>query len=283
MDVPMPLSLIAFLFLVGGVFSAPAARAGALRIALPDSAVVRGDSIILADLLPLGTPSFLKDATKNVNLGKAPQGRLTRRLSRSVVLAALSANGLEKFTLEIPEFITLRRATHLVTRSEILAAIRQAESEHPDFPELRLEDISFDPVVLPDRPSQLEVTNATYDELIGRARFRLRSKSAPEVRPFYVTAQLPMDSFSSSFSSLHISMSQHVVPASAAPAAKSPVLVDPTRLARLHLHSSVANIYLQVKPLQRGHLGEIIRVRLPSNGKTLRAQVMEGGSLDAVL
>lgn len=282
---PMRLALISFLCLIGSSFSAPDACAGVLRIALPDSAVVRGDSIVLGDLLPVDAPRLLRDAAKNVNLGKSPQGGLSRRLSRSVVLAALMANRLEDFTFEIPEFITLRRATHLVTRDEVLVAIRHAlaASEHADFTQLRPEDISFDPVALPDRASQLEVTGITYDEFIGRVRFRLRSKSAPEVRPFYVTAQLPTHSSPNSFSLLHASTPPRLSPESATLASESPILVDPTRLARLHLHSSDANIFLDVRPLQRGRLGEVIRVRVPSNGRTFRAQVMQGGALDAIL
>jgi hypothetical protein len=276
------ISLLLVLFL-GSVSLTPDARAGALRITLLDGAVVRGDSIVLADLLPVDTPRLLRDAAENVNLGRSPQSGLYRRLARSAVLWVLAANGVEASAFVIPEFITVRRATHVVTRGEVLAAIRQAlaKSELPNFPSLQPDDVSFDPIALPDQASHLEVTEITYDEFIGRARFRLRVISAPEVHPFYVTAILPFGSTINP-SSLRGAVAAHTS-SSSSTSPDSPVLLDPGRLARLHLHSSNANIFLDVRPLQRGHLGEIIRVRFPSNGRTFRARVTEGGSLDAVL
>jgi flagella basal body P-ring formation protein FlgA len=59
------------------------------------------------------------------------------------------------------------------------------------------------------------------------------------------------------------------------------VLVDPRQFARLHLSSPSARMLLVVRPLQRGHLGETIRVRLLSSGKTLQARVAGKDSLEA--
>jgi hypothetical protein len=256
------------------------AQAGTLRIPLLDATEVHGDVILLADLLPKDVPRFLREAAGKVSLGMAPQNGTSRRLSRLSVLAAVMANGFQASEFQIPESMTVQRASHSVTREEAFDAIRLALLKSNDLavPDFLPEDLSFSAVQLPNRASQLAVTDFAFDEFIGRARFRLSSLSAPDVHPFYVTAQFS--------SRLAAAQSAFILGRNASPVATSelsPVLVKPGRLARLRLHSSNSNIFLQVQPLQPGHLGEVIRVRMPSNGKTLRARVLEGGALDAAL
>jgi len=270
--------VLALLLLFCGITVVPGASAGTLHIALLDAVAVNGDVILLADLLPNDVPSFLRQATKKTSLGMAPQTGTSRRLTRLSVLAAVMASGFQPSEFQIPEVMTVQRASHSVTRDEAFVAIRQAlaKGNSPALPDFKPQDLSFSAVQLPDQASQLAVTDVAFDEFIGRARFRLWSSSAPAVHPFYVTAQL-----SSRLAAVQsASILGHSTGSIATPQ-PSPILVQPGRLARLRLHSSNSNIFLQVQPLQPGHLGEIIRVRMPSNGKTLRARVLEGGALDA--
>jgi len=271
---------LALLLLFCGTSVVPAAHAGALRIALLDGAEVHGDVILLADLLPKDVPRFLREAAEKISLGMAPQNGTSRRLSRSSVLAAVIVNGFEASAFQIPDSMTVQRASHSVTRDEAFAAIRQAlaKSKGPALPDFQPEDLSFSAVLLPDQASRLAVTEVSFDEFIGRARFRLWSTSAPAVHPFYVTAQPSSRPVAASFASIPAHNAGSI-----AISTPSPVLVGPGRSARLHLHSSNSNIFLEVKPLQPGRLGEIIRVRLPGNGRTFRARVLEGGDLDAAL
>ncbi len=269
---------LALLLLLCGASAVPGARAGTLRIALLDGAEVHGDVILLADLLPKDVPHFLRDIAGKISLGASPQIGSSRSLSRSIVLAAVVANGLHPSEFQIPEVMTVNQPSHLVTREEAFAAIRKALAHHKDAALMAFqpEDLSFSAVQLPDQASQLAVTEVAFDEFIGRARFRLWSTSAPAIHPFYVTAQL---------SSRPAAIPSTSIPArntgSTAISAASPVLVEPGRSARLRLHSSNSSIFLEVRPLQRGRLGEIIRVRLPANGRTFRARVLESGDLDA--
>jgi hypothetical protein len=268
---------LALLLLLHSVSLISGAHAGTLRIALLDGAEVRGDVILLADLLPKDVPHFLRDIAGKISLGAAPQNGTSRSFSRSIVLAAVLANGLQPSEFQIPDVITVNRTSHLVTRDEAFAAIRKALTNNKDAAllDFQPEDLSFSAVQLPDQASQLAVTDIAFDEFIGRARFRLSSTSFPAVHPFYVTAQLSrMPVAIPSAISAHGSQAGTISPA-------SPVLVEPGRSARLRLHSANATISIEVKPLQRGHLGEIIRVRLPANGKTFRARVLESGDLDA--
>jgi hypothetical protein len=267
-----------FLFLLIGAFFSSVAHAGSLRIALLEGVAVRGDVILLADLLPKDAPRFLHEVAAKISLGMAPQNGASRRLSSFTVHSALVANGFQVSAFQIPEVMTVQRASHLVTREQVFAAIRTALAGNRDaaLRDFQPEDISFGAVLLPNQASRLEVTEISFDQFIGRARFRLWSPSARDIHPFYATAQLPPGQNALLSSSISPLSAGAIVPSQA-----SHVLVEPSRSARLHLHSSNANILLEVKPLQRGRLGEIIRVRMPANGKTFRARVVEGGDLDA--
>ena len=273
---------ISLLLLLSVAFSAPRASAGSLRVALLEWVEVRGDAIFLADLLPKDAPRFLREAAKKISLGPAPQNGASRRLSSSAVLAAVVAHGLQAPEFQIPDNISVHRASHLVTRAEVLAAIRAALAKNKDanLPDLQIEDLSFGAVLLPNQASHLEVTEISFDEFIGRARFRLWSASAPAIHPFYVTARVPFPPGGHRSFLIPASLGDSTALSRASPVA-SPVLIEAGRTAVLHLHSSNSSLFLEVKSLQRGRLGEVIRVRLPANGKTFRARVLEGGGLDA--
>jgi len=276
---------ISLLFLSCLAFCGVSARASGLRIEILADADVRGDSISLGNLLPESAPRLIRDAAKNVSLGAAPQNGATRSISRSTILSAIDALGLPDTAFLIPDTIVVRRAAHLVTREEAFGAIERALSKSAvsELPAFRLDDVSLDAAVLvPQDNPELEVTQITFDEFLGCARFRLWSKSAPTVHPFYVTARIPSSSEGKS----------GLMPASFAAAAgftqanrqqllASPVLVDTRQSVRLYLHSTNSSMLLEVKPLQRGRLGDTIRVRLPNNGRTLLARVTGAGSVEA--
>ncbi len=273
---------ISIVLLLGAAFSSPRASAGSLRIALLDSAEVRGDAIFLADLLPKDAPRFVREAAEKISLGPAPQNGVSRRLSSSVVLAAVMAHGLQASEFQIPDTIHIHRASRLVTRAEVLGAIRAALAKNKGIalPDLQAEDLSFGSVLLPDQASPLEVTEISFDEFIGRARFRLWSASAPTIHPFYVTARVPFSPGGGRFFPIPASAGDSTALSRACQVAPA-VLIEAGRIALLHLHSSNSSLFLEVKSLQRGRVGEVIRVRLPANGKTFRARVLEGGGLDA--
>jgi hypothetical protein len=274
---------ISLVFFFAGFFTGPGARPGGLRIALLADAEIRGDSIFLANFLPPDASRAVRAAAEKIMLGATPQNGTSRILSRSSVVAAVTENGLSASAFLIPELMTVQRAAHLVTREEVFAAIQRALAgvKIAELPAFGLDDISLNAsVLLPDQESQLEVTQITFDEFIGRARFRLWAKSAPGVHPFYATARIPSASPGMAVSPLH-SLNADFLPFLPAPQVASPVLVEAGRAARLHLHSPNSSMMLQVKPLQRGRLGQTIRVRMPSNGKTLQARVIGEGFLDA--
>jgi len=259
------------------------AQSGTLRIALVEHSQVRSDTIFLSDLLPQNAPEALRDAASKISLGAAPQNGTSREISQASILATLAASGFSPSSFLIPEKLTVERASHQVTREEVYAAIQQAlaKNDVSGLPPFQLADLSFDAAVfVPDGRPELEVTQMAFDEFIGRARFRLWTRSAPEVHPFFATARGGLGA--ADVSSFYAAPRKPAFPAASRESQVAQAyLVETNRLARLHLHSPNANLLLEVKTLQRGRLGDVIRVRLPGNGKTLLATVVGSESLDA--
>src|SRR5271154_2598529 len=269
---------LAFLALAAAAVSS----AGPLRMLLSAETEVSSDAIFLVDLLPKDTPQPWRSAAQKISLGIAPQSGATRRLHRESVLAALQSAGLPSSSFDIPGLIVVRRASRLLTPEDTLAAIQSAlaGNSSPALPLLRLENIELEAAVrIPIGDPLLQVTQTVFDPFIGRARFRLRSRAFPSLLPFYVTARVP--------SSLPVQQSEFQLLGASFPSvlpnfpALSPVLVEPARLATLHLHSPNASSFLTVKALQPDRLGDTIRIRIPGKAKTLQARVIAADALDA--
>ncbi|HEY2545817.1 MAG TPA: flagella basal body P-ring formation protein FlgA [Candidatus Acidoferrum sp.] len=271
------------------VLASPRTQAGTLRIALLASTEVQSDTILLAHLLPVTAARAIRDAAGSVTLGPAPQAGATRQFTRETLTAAIASSGLSPADFVIPAAVTVRRGSRLLSREEIYAAIQSslAKNPMPGLASLQIRDIALESDVrVPPGDAGLLVTQAIFDQFIGRARFRLWAKSAPGVLPFFVTVKLPATLPDSSSARKILTVAAHPsnsIGSSTALDTSSEVLVAADRPARLHLHSSNMDMLLQVRPLQRGHLGEVIRVRLQVTGRTLQARVTAPGLLDAAL
>jgi hypothetical protein len=258
-------------------------RAGGLRIALLADTEVQGDTILLANLLPPNAPGTFQNAAATIFLGTVPQSGSVRRFSRDAIAAAIEAGGLPLSSFTVPEFMIVRRAGRVLTREEIFAAIQTTlnKGDVAKLPEFQPEDLVYAAAIaVPDGDARLEVTQIHFDEVLERARFRLRPQAAPGARPFYVTTSSAPRVSAKAFPRF-----QELETLAASRNLSSPgatVLVDPRQSARLHLHSRYSDMTLAVRPLERGHLGETIRVRLRQSGKTLQARVVGNNSVDAV-
>jgi len=269
-------ALLAFLL-------APGSKAGGLRIALLASTEVQSDTILLANLLPSGASRRIRGSAQQISLGSAPQDGSARFFTRDSLAFAIAAGGLSPSDFAIPAAVTVRRSGRLITRDEVLAALQSAQAQNllSDYPSLQLQDLAFDASVrVPRGDPGLQVTQISFDPLLDRARIRLWPRNAPGVLPFYVTARV-----SAGFSQpLAVRQVAAVRPRSQNPKPISaPVLVATGHLARLHLHSPDMDMLLEVRPLQPGHLGDVIRVSLPGTGRTFQARVTGNGYLDANL
>jgi hypothetical protein len=260
-----------------------------IRIALLSSAEVHNDTIFLANLLPPRVPPSIRDAAHNVSLGAAPQPGSMRLLASEDLRTAVADAGLSPGQFAIPEVVTVRRGERLISASDVFTAIQSAEANNAALalPPLRLEDLAQIPAVpVPPGFSGLQVTQAAIDPLLGEMRFRLVAKSSPGLLPFYVTAKLSASSPAAvqrSSNARDLGILDAALHFPKANPDSVPPLVTTNHLARLHLHSADMEVLLEVRPLKKGRLNEVIPVRLLPSGKTLQAQVVGENYLDATL
>jgi hypothetical protein len=133
--------------------------------------------------------------------------------------------------------------------------------------ELRPEGIEWSvPLEGVDAGTPLQVRGIAFDPLLQQLRFRLRAGSGSSA-PWFSgwcrwRAELPVGRDATR----QTPGSEHKSPAECP--------VSPRRLAVLQLQSANALATLQVRALESGEVGQRIRVRIPSNGHMLRAQVV---------
>ncbi|MGB2643741.1 MAG: flagella basal body P-ring formation protein FlgA [Candidatus Acidiferrum sp.] len=264
-------------------FAAADLQAGGLRIRLLASTEVQSDTILLANLLPASASRNLREVAGQISLGTAPQNGTAREFTRESLASAISSNGLSPADFTIPDMVTVRRDGRLISRQEVFEAVQAAlaRNSQAGVYSLRPADIALQTAVrVPPGDAGLQVTQIAFDSSMGCLRFRLRARRAPSVLPFYATA-----SVESSF--VEKTATRHVVSVAAHAASGittlAPILVTAGGLARLYIHTANMNMLLEVRPLQRGRLGEVIRVQLPGTGRTLQARVTGEESLDATL
>jgi hypothetical protein len=213
--------------------------------------------------------------------------------------------------IAVPPEIVVHPASRLVTRDEVVAAIRAAlrYNSLPNSSGIELADVHFSAtVVVSAADAKLEVRRMDFDAALRQARFLLASLSDRRVLPFLVTADIretPAE-HSSESSGRNLpdgreSVATEPISAKLASArwpgshlnrsslaASGQVLqpdaawlVEPRRLASLHVFSGTMQMLLDVVPLERGALYETVRVRLRGNGKVLQGKVVGPGQLEA--
>jgi hypothetical protein len=115
----------------------------------------------------------------------------------------------------------------------------------------------------------IEVRAISFDPVLQQLRFRFRpagNSGAPWFSAWCKASAQP------AIASMH---------STSRPMPATETAVSTRRLATLHLRSENSLATLQVRPLEPGALGQSIRVRIPSNGRTLRAQITGNDLLEA--
>jgi len=281
-DAPRPNSLrrarILLFAVVAILFGAGPAFAGPFRIVIPAEISVQTDILVLADLLPANAPRGLKSIAASVRLGLAPRIGTLRHLSRDFIFSILDEIEFPSSSFAVPEAVAIRRISRPISRDEVVAAVLIALRRNPALPSIDISTLALDvSVEVPVSDPQLEVLQTTLDAPLSRVRCRLAAKAAPTAVPFFATARLTPDSSATIPRTL---FARSVAPPIPGPAI-APILVLAGRPAHLHIHSANSDMQLVVKPLQRGHLGETIRVQLTGSTKTLQGRVIAPGQLDA--
>jgi hypothetical protein len=283
------------------------------KIALVAEASVVGDAIVLADLLPGGrVAERVRGVARGVDLGSTPQLGIPRRLRGVAVAEAIEKGGLRADEFAIPDVIVVERAGRPLDGAEILATIRAAVGEfslssggEAAVLGMQQEDMLWDTGLrVAPGDAGLQVREMFVELETRRANFRLVTNWGTGVefavlgRMAAKTSGVREISRNASQISGGAKLRRFVGPKgdtnvseSAAIASKAgvsdqflnlPVAVAAGGLAQIWLHSENSSIVMQVKALQAGRVGETIRVRLPQNGRTMRAVVTGPAALEAI-
>ena len=304
------LTLGQFVFTAVALCAIQARAETAPRTELLTYVSVSGDQLSLSDLLPRSAPESLRSEAASVPLGRAPQPGRERLIGRTEVVRALIGHGEALNSLIVPDRIAVASAARPITADEayqaILAQLRKSDS--PAAESLRAQDVQLGAQVFV-RPGDagLRVTRMDFDPILGRARFLLWPANDPEVVPFFATVRLDAVS-QSRLLGFQSPTSQPVksplvkaiasVPAQLAPeanatkrsisekaarAAVRQTLVQPGQPSVLTLQNAAMQITVDVAPLERGSLGQRIRVRMTGTGKIVTAEVIGRARLEAQL
>jgi hypothetical protein len=274
-----PVVWASVIFTVGLVFCGPGRASRVPRVELLREVTVAGSRILLSDLLPPVASEPLRASASQISMGAAPQPGNSRILERDAIARqeGVSEEVLEQ--VSIPERIVVSSQARSITLNEVFEVIRAALKRNgiASGETLRPEDILLESqVFVGPGDSGLHVMRMDFDRGLGRARFLLWPSSDPKVLPFFVTArlagELPGLLFRSAPELSRIAKVGSVVVVSARPA-KQEVLVERGEQATLMLRSDTLRMFVDVVSLERGTLGQRIRVRMMDTGKVVNAQV----------
>jgi hypothetical protein len=272
--------------LVAALSATPANAIRAPRIELLREVTVSGAAVALSDLLPANAGDSLRAQAEEVSLGSAPQPGNTRVIGRGGILNEMAGNRELYEAIVVPERVIVSRDARPVALEEVFVAIRHALAKVnvSAAGSLSPENVLLESQILVKAGDPgLQVLRSDFDPGMKRARFLLWPSRDPTVLPFYVTAVLPEYSVP-----VVIADSKHsaILPTdrgatrTPARAPKPEILVSPNASATLLLQSATLNMIVDVTPLERGTLGQQVRVRVADTGKVFRAEVDGRGHLE---
>jgi hypothetical protein len=287
-----PSLLLVFLGLLGLLPFAAGAGAAPPAWALLAEARVAGESIYLSDLLPAEATPGMREAAGKIRLGAAPPPGGTLTLAGERIAGLLPEAARQQMV--IPTHVLVHRASRPVTREEVVAAIQAALRRNglPGRATLDPENVHFSPAfTVAATDAKLEVRRIDYDAALQQDRFLLASAADPRVLPFLVLAERPSAARDESSAGANGERGNATDLESALRAARPAnnsaafaggiPLVEPKKIAKLHVVSGSMQMFLQVLPLEKGGLDETVRVKVAGSGQILRGRVIAPGQLEA--
>jgi hypothetical protein len=282
------------------------AQAARIKIPLIREAVVRGGSIYLSDLLPDTSPSEIRILARGILVGQSPQPGSTRVLSNDAMVRLLGDENLLN-EVDVPDRILVRRSGRPITREEVMDAVRTTLRRNEMFTSVEIapEALRFPAdILVPTANADLRVTRVEMDRTLHLMKFWLVSGADPAILPFMVMAR-PRGGTSELAKMLGLPPIHE--PGTAAMSQSDPEMqmrvamenrlsglhperqsvryatdVEAGRIARLHLVSRTGTqIFLTVTALERGAIGQRIRVKIQTTGEILEAQVVGREQLEA--
>ena len=278
--------------LLGSLLYSTAAQASGAICALLSEVGVINESVYLSDLLPMQAPPEVRASAGKIRLADAPPPGGTVTLAGDRIARLVPA--AEREEIRIPAEVVVHRSGRLLTRAEVVKALRHAlvSNQIPGASSLEPDDVHFSaPIHVSGTDARLEVRRIDLDPALKQARFLLASRAEQRSLPFLVTAELradPADSASGQATAIsmpgdisHATVESHSEAALGGISSLGVSLVEPRRMAQLHVASGNMQMFLDVFPLEKGALHETVRVRIPGSGKVLRGQVVAADRLEA--
>jgi hypothetical protein len=270
------------------------ARAAGVKTPLIREAVVHGASIYLSDLLPESSPAALRDLTKEIVVGQSPRPGSTRVLSSEAMVKLLKEENLLD-RLQAHGSIVIRRASRAITPEEVTEAMRKTLRRNDLFSGAQIspEAVRFPGALMVSTENpDLHVTRLELDRTLHVMEFWIVSGSDPGVLPFLVMVR-PTGGTRELAEQLDLPSTDQR--GAAADMARSlsglygerhtehgETEVEPGKAARLHLTSaSGTQMFLNATALERGAIGQRVRVKIQPTGRVLDARVVGHGQLEA--
>jgi len=230
-------------------------------VRLRQRAGVVENTIRLSDLLPEDVPAELLERAKAVELGRSPQPGSYRVLSAGEITARMREIRLTQ--ISVPQQVVVERQALPVSREAVKRAVVEFFRSANEYPAFDFEIVGSP--VMSGHPSSLVVESARWDERLHRTEFSLRCA----------------DKACGSFLVRSASRTET--------AAVKKMLRPKVWLARagqpalLTFDGGGMRISLRVVCLERGTLGQTIRVRESGTHREFRAEVTGAGTVRATL
>jgi len=249
-------------------------RAQQAPVALRDEAVVQGETIRLADLLPLEVNAATRLAAAKINLGRAPQPGSVRVFSEDKLRSAVAG----QIAVTFPATTVVRGVGWPLREASIRQTLRESEAgRHYDFAQARLVPPADFSTRTPDPRLEVLAIRSQADEpkLSASLRCGQRSDCGSFLVEIVFDEPVPVGIGRPARLRTEKPDVAQAAPANPAPA---PALVQPGRAAKMLFEGEGFKITTRVLPLQRAGMGQVIRVFDPMARQVSLARV-EGKDL----
>ena len=289
---PNSVSLAAAGFLAALIlFPVAAAAQTSSRVALLDAVAVRGSTLRVSDVLPLGSPQDLAVRAKNVSLGRSPLPGGHRAVTRTELQRALRKFPALRDSLVLPESIDITRSSRLLSPEDVLVAMHGSlpANRNISFPSLAAKDVVLShPIEVAEGDLPLKVTRVEPAVDGSGTHIRLAITSEPRIPPFWVELRQDMNGNPSDFPERNRPSARVAIKADAPSSpVRSVAETDDAGIEtrhgkpmRLTLQMRDMKITMLAIPLESGRPGDTIRLRNPRTGKTFTGTVVSRGIVE---
>jgi len=249
-----------FLILVGGEVSGQ-------RLELRGVVEVRRDTVLLSDLLPADSSPLVREASAVVGLGPSPKLGTTRVIEAAWIAKALGAQPGLLRKLVIPDRVLVRRGGFPVSRGAIVSALQSFYQKSGQNVDLENVELNWDAGwATLEAGLKLEVTRAFWDAARRSWQWWMHSADGTRLPDFLVQGA-----------------DSELLPAPERASARAnrpqeskagPALMNVGTKAWLIAESGGIRLQTEVICLERGGLGQQIRVRSATGHQVFQAEII---------